>query len=1082
MLKGRELNHKGQVTVFVILGIVLILAFSFAFMVRSSLSTGKLEAEAQEILTDALETSSIDYYVESCLEQITTEALVTLGEQGGKLHMRNGDPGEDFFILNESGVTTPINYGIKPNTKCPEVISTPPSYPRSKLSLENFQSVYETSTCKALKETSGFLGEMGFDLLCYRYGPNSRAESGGLWGIACPKEFLTSSENNTQTLLENYVSLTLPACANLSFYEDYFGHNITFPKDGRFASTLIYGFDGLTIEAQYPFIVKVGKKQVKTFHNFSYESKIPYREIYQYVADLAAEETGNHSFNISRDYQTLGSYHWSYNVTFIEDPCKQVWSGDCLPGTEHDDLVLVEDKNTYVKGKPYKFIFAIKNRIPVLDYIHTTDPLYDIKIIENETLTIKPIGIDPDDKEVTYTYKGWKEEYNETMDLACCEQANRDYALGIGVPCYLADCVYRQDVEIKNWTRSNLYEITGKDAEVNLTRGDMGVHHFQVYTYDDTGLFDYQNVSVLVFDLPKAVPETNNGFDGVPNNIASMEDPYLLNGSASEASMVMGGSSVALFDWIIYENISLGNYVPLWRPVENGIAEAEIYLPYQEEYAFYSADGTPPDMKQVMFDRTGEHVVELSVSSSTAIQEYFSEPEHVDVEVYECIPYMDGHDYDYMYPYNNTGVTTFDYNHICCDFGGGLGTPAWGKVVGEANCYDETFYGLLKNLLPVGDYQGGQLHIFNDPTNQNNEVRTNQIFYYGITGPEYVLNLDFDDPEYNDIYSVQVIRSCGGTRGNVCEGPIHLYYAPLRVCPDFIEGPNERCYGFRDTITTNEPSSCWNYGTSLRENPYENTLYYHQNPQWRSFESQQDVSNSDGLCDTTTHCFPTSGRPQYSGDYSTEPYTPLLCEGGCATGSTGIHGCELPVNCVCSKLECGADCEAENDWTWNADGYQMCRNDCNTETCTYGTEVYCPNTLCLINGNALPFITNRIPFEDNCENTITNLPPDDYYAYYGGGQTFCEEQACDWTSADILARTQLNKQFCYACNNNGCSQNQRCNTGEYNDRCYYLSNAPAPAYCNYANGACVGMTSQVRPYCPVGQSTTCTSTGWSTCA
>ena len=68
---------RGQVTIFVITGLVILLIIGMVYYIRYySVSGGGF-------LTSSLEAENVKDYVESCLEETTLKGLIYLGEHGG---------------------------------------------------------------------------------------------------------------------------------------------------------------------------------------------------------------------------------------------------------------------------------------------------------------------------------------------------------------------------------------------------------------------------------------------------------------------------------------------------------------------------------------------------------------------------------------------------------------------------------------------------------------------------------------------------------------------------------------------------------------------------------------------------------------------------------------------------------------------------------------------------------------------------------------------------------------------------------------------------------------------------------------
>tara|TARA_Y100000310_G_scaffold330260_1_gene401603 strand:- start:1200 stop:1964 length:765 start_codon:yes stop_codon:yes gene_type:complete len=70
---------KGQITVFIILGILLLVAFSMAIFVMNFMTTADIIEEQGDYST----TDSIQLYIESCLETAAVTSLVNISSYGG---------------------------------------------------------------------------------------------------------------------------------------------------------------------------------------------------------------------------------------------------------------------------------------------------------------------------------------------------------------------------------------------------------------------------------------------------------------------------------------------------------------------------------------------------------------------------------------------------------------------------------------------------------------------------------------------------------------------------------------------------------------------------------------------------------------------------------------------------------------------------------------------------------------------------------------------------------------------------------------------------------------------------------------
>jgi len=80
-------SSRGQVTVFIIIGIILVFAFAGILYVTQNVSESQLETQ-ETILTSSVPQAfaPVQFYTENCLEQIAKRGLLILGEQGGYIN------------------------------------------------------------------------------------------------------------------------------------------------------------------------------------------------------------------------------------------------------------------------------------------------------------------------------------------------------------------------------------------------------------------------------------------------------------------------------------------------------------------------------------------------------------------------------------------------------------------------------------------------------------------------------------------------------------------------------------------------------------------------------------------------------------------------------------------------------------------------------------------------------------------------------------------------------------------------------------------------------------------------------------
>lgn len=98
-------NKKGQLTVFIIIGIVILLIVSLLIYVKN-IETEKKVEETKKIYEIPEEIKPIKVYMQSCAEDISKEALEYIGSQGGYYYIPDGlayeEIGTALFFANSA--------------------------------------------------------------------------------------------------------------------------------------------------------------------------------------------------------------------------------------------------------------------------------------------------------------------------------------------------------------------------------------------------------------------------------------------------------------------------------------------------------------------------------------------------------------------------------------------------------------------------------------------------------------------------------------------------------------------------------------------------------------------------------------------------------------------------------------------------------------------------------------------------------------------------------------------------------------------------------------------------------------------
>lgn len=748
-MKGK----RGQFTIFVVLGFVLMSVFAFMLFARSLLIQDKMQLEAERIVDAAIKTNNINAYVESCLDRITEEGVLLIAMQGGVIYESQGgtgmiaDPiisGWDYLEFNftDSYSNTSygfikVVYGIKPNLNLSCVVLAAPNYPLPNTSLAALQGKYfiESILVGGCDWFSGVIGSFSLKPLCEYGGENNISLQENICLGDIENKLGAYGPESLQEQLETYVNNKMLECTNFSIFQEI-GQNITVQNEP--ITNLTFGQQGFTIETRYPFNIKIGRRAFSTIQEFQVQKKIKLKELYEYVYKILQQEYQDLNFELERGYQNT-DLGWHSDIKLLKFANSN--------GT-FDDIYQLTDLSSQIQGKPLIFNFAIKNRIPVLDYIDSGQ-IANIVVMQGQRLRIAPFGIDPDENTISYEYIGWKEDYTRTYIGTGCT----DHFACLRNPIYYDE----GPADPQNWSHSPEYISSGVNSSFNTTAEDIGLHYTVVKIIDEQGLIDFQNVSIMVFDRPEVKPSGYNQYDDISDYNASLEDLYFLNSESQS----------------FFTNITGFEWTDSTEPFVISTVNPSIIIP--EVFESYDI----MNISNLIFLFSGTHTIGVKgqFEDPITLQNRWTTENLMTVEVHECLPHRSNTP---SYPYG----PPFSSNHTCCSNETGF----WGNITEGNTCFTKTTYGANSSFVADEIY---------------GTVAT-------ILGTKSYTEGSFDE---NDIVERIFQRLCDGSRGNICNGSI----TETRVIEDDCGGytnpgsDDELCSGPLNDEVSESQISCVNY-------------------------------------------------------------------------------------------------------------------------------------------------------------------------------------------------------------------------------------------------------------------------------
>ena len=484
---------RGQITIFLILGLVILASFVLIFYVSAGQHKAKLERGTDRSSENALQDAALDAYVEQCLRKTTERGLKLLGLQGGKLFappLQNGTitPSPEFEF---SGMGIPIDYGVifPPNLiGFPE----PPEYPMRNTP---FGSSPLEADQTALGLAWGYFGQKHLPPLCEQGGTNDIA-IGDRDITPCDKGFY--GVGSIQWQLEKFVQEEFRGCIDAAQLGRGLQHSLGKPN-----VTVTLGETNIFVNASFAVSTEENGQRNTRIH-FQTHSAVRLRKVYQYLDSLLLLDTYYLNYPVMERLQENRFWESDFRV---ERSCP-----NCAAGDHTTILTIIDEASALNVSEPFLFRTAIQNRRPALNYIHQASSLsardIDLIVPAGEKITIQPLALDPDDDEMRYTYSGWKEDYQDTFSglSNCCLQPGLNAYHDCQQELF-AGCVSQipQTNKPLEWSRSPLYLSSGRDASVATATNDIGRHMVRITARDPAGLEDYQDINILVIPPEGAV-------------------------------------------------------------------------------------------------------------------------------------------------------------------------------------------------------------------------------------------------------------------------------------------------------------------------------------------------------------------------------------------------------------------------------------------------------------------------------------------------------------------------------------------------------------------------------------------------
>ena len=366
-------SKKSQITVFIILGIIILLFSSLFYYILSQKSS--FGSAQDEKIQEILKSGILIEYTKNCLQSSLQAGLMLIGSQGGYIY--KDQPGSILTISVDSVLyeNIQIPYLIKPisSVQVPQFPCLSSGDPAWHCNFSNNISLFP-------------------NLYSYRYGDASR--------------FLELDYIKKE--LKSYIELKIKECANFSELQstsEFTGIEIT--EESLPFVNLIFGPDDVSATLKYPIIIssKEGKTEKEIIEAYSTEN-VRLKKIHAAVKDILEKDNIYLNYHIKEDTQT-----GEFFLENINGPERKELAFDTIKDKAEiseivistGDIIQISDSGSNLLDAPYLFQFARKNRYPALDFIKD--------MVKNETqiFELSPKAADPDEDELSFVYdSSWR--------------------------------------------------------------------------------------------------------------------------------------------------------------------------------------------------------------------------------------------------------------------------------------------------------------------------------------------------------------------------------------------------------------------------------------------------------------------------------------------------------------------------------------------------------------------------------------------------------------------------------------------------------------------------------------------------
>ncbi len=391
---------KSQISMFLLIGVLLLgVTIIVLVLIPSQVDEDFLQRQS----TESANVDTIKTLIQSCVETSAENVLFQIGMQGGRWY--EGENADSSFYsvgFRYQGQMHNVGFGL--TRKQNEI--PPPYYPSNIPSQSGYG--YTLDFLRQNFFGARLWGQNELPKLCSRFGPNNPTNNASRYSCDVGTY---GNQNTIQDILHREIQQKIFSCVTKrdDVISETVASLIQTRQDvevllGDTTVRVTYSIDGSITQSES--VIEIPEIQVTL--------PIRLKRIYNLAHYMIENDLVDVSFLFSQNYNEIQSCRY-FNTSYCWDEHMDV-SIIRNTGVDHVrgfDIVEIIDRESLVLGNPYRFLFAVENRRPMLEYMDFdgTDTRPTFVSEEGRSVRFEPIGYDPDGDSLTYSYQGWLAEY-----------------------------------------------------------------------------------------------------------------------------------------------------------------------------------------------------------------------------------------------------------------------------------------------------------------------------------------------------------------------------------------------------------------------------------------------------------------------------------------------------------------------------------------------------------------------------------------------------------------------------------------------------------------------------------------------